>query len=135
MSAVLAGYNYKSVKTERCDTPVFGKRFVKMTTGSSGTGVSLCGAGQIPLGVALWDAGDSTTTPPQRTAVSVGRGGTPGVCYAGAAIAIGDRLMVDANGYAITYVPGSGVYSFGQARTAASSQGDEINYYDEGLSQ
>jgi len=52
-------------------------------------------------------------------------GGFPKV-YAGAAIADAAELMTDANGKAITYVAGTGVFCIGQADEAASGADVQI---------
>jgi hypothetical protein len=111
---------------EIADAAVLGNTFVKVTAG--GQGVTTCGAGQLALGVAKFDAGADPAGLTQTLWTTVHLDGLHPV-VASAAIAAGARVMSDANGNAVTYAAGAGVFSRGIARTAAVNPGDIIEVF------
>jgi|ERR1700674_3755130 hypothetical protein len=116
MATVPKGLIYEDNFSEQADSAIVGGRGVVVTP--SGTGVSAIGtAGVYPDAVAIFDAaiGDEVTAQ---------RGGIVNKAEAGAAIADGARVMCDNLGRFVTYVPGSGVYAAGKARTPAVNVGD-----------
>lgn len=103
---------------EAVDAPVTGDSFVKYTPGGAGSGVSQCGLGDFPDGVALWGAGASGQ--PTHTTIQLS-----GIAHvmSGGAVTASALVMSDASGNAIPYTVSGSQKIAGKARTGCTTSG------------